>query len=104
MKKQIEFPTTICRDCLDGINQKALLNCGHNVCAYCLDRFVAVYFENELPYEYSDYCSTCKTKERLGMNYWIKLESISLECGCNWNIIGTKIEDFMKFDGKLFND
>jgi hypothetical protein len=29
------------------------------------------------------------------------IESISLECGCKWTDVGTKIKDIIEFDGRF---
>lgn len=88
----------MCRDCKKGVNLKVALSCGHQLCRNCLMQFVHEKLLEEQPYEYSASCSACSEVVRIS-TFPVFLESITLDCGCEWTEIGEKHACIQRFDG-----
>jgi len=98
-EKREVIRSKICKDCIKGDKAKAILICGHSVCTDCLTQFAANYFANNLFYKHCAFCSTCKRAERLSIFTLNTLGNITLECGCKWTELGTRISNIIQFTG-----
>jgi len=55
-----EFKNKRCMDCIDGVYEVAILECGHSVCEDCIIQYICHYFTYSRYYNYSLFCSTCE--------------------------------------------
>eukprot|EP00826_Nyctotherus_ovalis_P011930 TRINITY_DN13110_c0_g1_i15.p1 TRINITY_DN13110_c0_g1~~TRINITY_DN13110_c0_g1_i15.p1 ORF type:complete len:355 (-),score=40.95 TRINITY_DN13110_c0_g1_i15:28-945(-) len=72
-----------CEGCIQALNVKARLNCGHTVCKDCLVLFALKEFLEKRLYERTCFCALCNRTEML--------RNLILTCGCVWTNFQKKL-------------
>ena len=58
---------TGCQDCVNRVNVKANLNCGHTCCENCIMKFSIFCCLSYKPYEHSAYCASCNALRKISI-------------------------------------
>ena len=60
-----------CENCIDGMYDQGMLECGHSVCEDCIAQYACFNFIYSNPYSYSSFCSNCEEIKKISICFII---------------------------------